>query len=166
MKTEGRLMREVGMGAARRGLVRAWALVVAVGVGLRHDAIQVDLARSGGAANHAPGTEGRGVHAVAEREHAAIGEDILARELTARGVQGIAGYQLTGGQPIQDSEVLRRKLAEAGLDGAVIIRVVDRRQEVNYVPGGPYYGTMYGYWDYGWAMAARPGYSRRTPSSP
>ena len=86
------------------------------------------------------------------------GEDILARELTARGVHGIAGYQLTGGQPIQDSEVLRRKLAEAGLDGAVIIRVVDRRQEVNYIPGGPYYGSMYGYWDYGWAMAARPGY--------
>jgi hypothetical protein len=86
------------------------------------------------------------------------GEDILSRELSARGVQGIPGYQLTGDKPSQDSEVLRKKLGEMGVDGAVILRVVDRRQEVNYVPGSPYYGSMYGYWDYGWAMTASPGY--------
>ena len=86
------------------------------------------------------------------------GEDILARELSARGVQGIPGYQLTGGQPVRDSESLRRKLEQAGVEGTVILRVVDRRQEVSYVPGAPYYGTMYGYWDYGWGRAGSPGY--------
>jgi hypothetical protein len=86
------------------------------------------------------------------------GEEILARELSSRGVQGIPGYQLTGGQPIGDSEALRRKLEDAGIDGTVMLRVVDRRQEVNYVPGGPYYGSMYGYWDYGWATMGSPGY--------
>jgi hypothetical protein len=85
-------------------------------------------------------------------------EDILARELSARGVQGVPGYQLTGGQPPRDSELLRQKLEQAGVDGTVILRVVDRRQELNYVPGGPSYSTMYGYWDYGWGMAASPGY--------
>ena len=86
------------------------------------------------------------------------GEDILARELTARGVTGIPGYQLTGAQPVKDSEALRRQLAQAGIEGSVILRVVDRRQEVNYIPGGPAYGSMYGYWDYGWGVAGSPGY--------
>ncbi|HEY7371075.1 MAG TPA: hypothetical protein VIF57_02780 [Polyangia bacterium] len=86
------------------------------------------------------------------------GEDILAREVSAHGVQAIPGYQLTGGQPPRDSEALRRQLEQAGVEGTVIMRVVDRRQEVNYVPGGPYYGTMYGYWDYGWGMVGSPGY--------
>lgn len=86
------------------------------------------------------------------------GEDILARELSSRGVQGVPGYQLTGGEPVRDSEVLRRKLEEAKVEGTVIMRVVDRRQEVNYVPGGPYYGSVYGYWDYGWGTMASPGY--------
>lgn len=86
------------------------------------------------------------------------GEDILARELSARGVAGIPGYQVTGAQPVRDSETLRRQLERAGIEGSVIMRVVDRRQEVNYVPGAPYYGTMYGYWDYGWGMAGSPGY--------
>jgi hypothetical protein len=44
------------------------------------------------------------------------------------------------------------------MDGAVIMRVVDRRQEVNWIPGGPVYGSMWGYWDYGWGLAAAPGY--------
>jgi hypothetical protein len=86
------------------------------------------------------------------------GEDILARELSARGVQGIPGYQLTGGQPVQDSEALRRKLDQSGIEGTVIMREVDRRQEVNYIPGGPAYTSMYGYWDYGWATMGSPGY--------
>jgi hypothetical protein len=75
-------------------------------------------------------------------------------------VAGIPGYQLTGEKPMRDSEALRRKLEQAGIEGTVFMRVIDRRQELNYVPGGPapYYGTMYGYWDYGWGMAGSPGY--------
>jgi len=86
------------------------------------------------------------------------GEDALARELSARGMVGIPGYQLVGTQPVRDSENLRSKLEQAGVDGSVIMRVVDRRQELNYVPGGPAYMSMYGYWDYGWGMMGTPGY--------
>jgi hypothetical protein len=87
------------------------------------------------------------------------GEDALARELSKRGVQGIPGYQMVAGEgPIRDSEVLRKKLADVGIKGAVIMRVVDRRREVDWVPGGPVYGSMYGYWDYGWAVMGSPGY--------
>jgi hypothetical protein len=86
------------------------------------------------------------------------GEDALAGALRSHGVQGIPGYQLISAEASSDSEVLRRQLQKSGVEGAVIMRVVDRRQEVNYTPGGPYYGSMYGYWDYGWSAASAPGY--------
>lgn len=158
MKTEARLIREAEKGAARRGLV-LWALVVAAGalacsttefkstwrdptarpVALRAQPVAAFLITSDVATRRA-------------------GEDILARELSARGVKGIPGYQLTGDQPVRDSEVLRKKLQQAGIDGTVIMRVVDRRVELDYVPGGPIYGSMWGYWDYGWGIMGSPGY--------
>jgi len=158
METEARLIREAEKGAARRGLV-LWALVVAVGalacsttefkstwrdptarpVALRAQPVAAFLITSNEATRRA-------------------GEDILARELSARGVRGIPGYQLTGEQPVRDSEALRRNLEKAGIEGTVIMRVVDRRVELDYVPSGPAYGSMYGYWDFGWGMMGRPGY--------
>ena len=93
--------------------VRAWALVVAVGAfgcaTTRFKSTWRDPAAQ-------PITlRGQKVAAFMLSQNESMrrsGEDILARELTARGVQGIAGYQLTGGQPIQDSEVLRHLFAE------------------------------------------------------
>ena len=158
MQTEARLIREAEKGAARRGLV-LWALVVAVGalacsttefkstwrdptarpVALRAQPVAAFLITSNEATRRA-------------------GEDILARELSARGVKGIPGYQLTGEKPVRDSEALRRNLEKAGIAGTVIMRVVDRRLELDYVPGGYAYGSMWGYWDYGWGMMGSPGY--------
>jgi hypothetical protein len=88
-------------------------------------------------------------------------EDALAAELRRRGVEATPGYQLVPDESTKDKEALRRQLASAGMDGAVVMRVVDRRQEVSYEPPpGPYYGSLYGYWDYGWASTASPGYLR------
>jgi len=158
MQTEGRLIRGGDVGAARRGLVR-WALVVAVGA----------LACSTTQFNSTWRDPTAGLVALRAQPVAAFlittneatrraGEDILARELSARGVRGIPGYQLTGQKPARDSEVLRMDLEKAGIQGTVIMRVVDRRVELDYVPGGPAYGSMYGYWDFGWGLMGRPGY--------
>src|SRR5207244_714182 len=88
-------------------------------------------------------------------------EDALTRELRARGVDAMPAYQLIPDENLQNKDSLRRKLHELGIDGAVVMRVVDRRQEVTYQPpSGPYYGSFYGYWDYGWASVADPGYMR------
>jgi hypothetical protein len=88
-------------------------------------------------------------------------EDALARELQARGVQATAGYQLIPDETTKDKDALRSQLTNEGIQGAVVMRVVDRRQEVSYEPPpGPYYGSLYGYWDYGWATTAAPGYLR------
>jgi hypothetical protein len=51
-------------------------------------------------------------------------------------------------------------------EGAVIMRVVSKDQELNYSPGTswygayPQYGSFGGYWGYGWGMAYDPGYLR------
>jgi hypothetical protein len=84
-------------------------------------------------------------------------EDALSRELAKRGVLAIPGYQLVATDRVMDKNAVQAILGANQVDGAVMMRVVDRRQEVNYVPGyapgGPGYGGFYGYWDYGWQSA-------------
>jgi hypothetical protein len=158
MKTEGRLIREAEMGAARRGLVR-WALVVVVGAMACSTTEFKSTWRDPTAQPVALRAQPVAAFLITSNETTRrAGEDILARELSARGVHGIPGYQLTGEKPARDSEALRKKLHDAGIQGTVIMRVVDRRVELDYVPGGPAYGSMYGYWEFGWGMMGRPGY--------
>jgi hypothetical protein len=90
-------------------------------------------------------------------------EGSLARELTERGAQGIAGYTIIPKEAEQDEEMARRMLAEAGISGAVIMRVVGMKDEVVSTPAnlrymqGPYYPTFWGYWGYSWHAIYEPG---------
>jgi len=84
-------------------------------------------------------------------------EDAMASALAKQGVQAIPGYQLAPGGET-DTAVLKEKLQAANIDAAVVMRVVGRREEVDYVPTGPTYGSFYGYWDYGWGAVGEPGY--------
>ncbi len=158
MKTQARLIPEVEAGAARLGLVRC-ALVIAVGAlacsTTEFKSTWRDPTAQPVALKAQPVAAFLITTNVATRR---AGEDILARELSARGVRGIPGYQLTGDQPVRDSEALRRNLEQVGIKGTVIMRVIDRRVELDYVPGGWGYGSMYGYWEFGWGMMGRPGY--------
>src|SRR5262245_33258524 len=87
------------------------------------------------------------------------GETALAQELAKRGVQPIPGYEFLSSDDLKNRDTVRAKLRESGAEGAVVMRVIDRRQEVNYVPGaGPYDGSFYGYWGYGWSAVSDPGY--------
>jgi hypothetical protein len=85
-------------------------------------------------------------------------ETSLAQELGQRGLNAIPGYQLVPDEDIKDKEAVLQKLREAQVEAAVVMRVVDRRQEVTYVPPapGPYYGSFSGY--YGWSAVSDPGY--------
>lgn len=48
----------------------------------------------------------------------------------------------------------------AGFDGAVVVRLVDAREKLTYVP--PSYGpTFWGYYGYAWPRAYDPGYVRK-----
>jgi hypothetical protein len=97
--------------------------------------------------------------AVTKNEAMARGaEDAMVSALAKQGVKGIPGYQLLPAGEAADKDKLRDKLREANVDGALLMRVVGSRQEVNYVPTGPAYGSFYGYWDYGWSAVGSPGY--------
>jgi hypothetical protein len=85
-------------------------------------------------------------------------EDAMVSALAKQGVKVIPGYQLLPAGEAADKDKLRETLKAANVDGAVVMRVVGSRQEVNYVPTGPTYGSFYGYWDYGWSAVGSPGY--------
>jgi hypothetical protein len=94
------------------------------------------------------------------------GETALAREISARGAQGVPSYTLLSGEDAKDKEAAKKKLQDAKIEGAVLMRAISNEQEISYSPGTgwygayPYYGSFYGYWGYGWGMAYDPGYLR------
>jgi hypothetical protein len=81
-------------------------------------------------------------------------EDTLAREITARGAQGIPGYTLVPGPEPKDPKVSWQALQQAGVEGAVAMRIVGREKETSYVPP-----TFTGYWVGTWPRAYEPGYT-------
>ena len=94
-------------------------------------------------------------------------EDILARDLTDRGVQGIPAHTLIPASAKGDREKAKALLQEAGVEGVVAVRVAGTDSEVDYVPGGvyttamwnhPYYTSFWGYYGWGWGVVASPGY--------
>lgn len=78
------------------------------------------------------------------------GEDRLALELRARGVEATPGYQIfrNGAAKVGDLDSMKQQLRQLGYDGVVVMRVIDREQQIEAVPG-----TFDGYWGY-WG----PGY--------
>ncbi len=92
--------------------------------------------------------------------HRRAGEDALAADLTQRGAIGIPAYTVVPEGLRGDGEAARQRLRDAGANGAVIMRVVGRDQQVTYTPGMSvpvYYGGFGPYWGYGWGRAYEPG---------
>lgn len=95
-------------------------------------------------------------------------EGALARELTARGVQGIPAYNLIPPNESRDKEKAKALFTAAGIAGVVAMRVVGKEQEITSSPsmgywGAPYYGSFWGgggYYGYGWGAVYDPGYLR------
>jgi len=92
-------------------------------------------------------------------------EETLARELTSRGAQGIAGYTIVPKEVTEDQDKVKELLSSAGVVGAVVMRVVGQKQEISSSPGmisytGSYYPSFYGYWSYGWTAMYQPGQIR------
>ena len=89
-------------------------------------------------------------------------EETLARELTSRGAQGIAGHTIVPKDVTEDQDRVRELLSSAGVVGAVVMRVVSQTQQISSSPGmvsytGSYYPSFYGYWGYGWNAMYQPG---------
>jgi hypothetical protein len=92
-------------------------------------------------------------------------EDAFVQELAMRGVQAIPSYQLVGEGQI-DKDAAAAKLRDAGIDGVLVTRLVDKQTEQTYYPPtysavaapAPYYGGWYGYYNMGYTYMSSPGY--------
>lgn len=87
------------------------------------------------------------------------GETSLAYELTKRGAQGIAGHTLLPEEisRADKSEEARKKLEEAGIEHAVIMRATAREKTQSDATGtlliystSPVYSSFWGYWGSSW----------------
>ncbi len=89
----------------------------------------------------------------------------LESHLVTRIANSQASYELLSEDEARDQARAKAKVAAAGFDGAVIVRYVSADRQTTYVPGttwwGPApYGSMWGYWGYGWGAVYDPGYLR------
>ena len=88
------------------------------------------------------------------------GEEALARELTARGIQGVPTYRFVPREELKEAEKAKGWFARAGVEGVVAMRPVAREQRTSYTPDtwiNPYYSTFWGYYGYGWGSMYIPG---------
>jgi 8-oxo-dGTP pyrophosphatase MutT (NUDIX family) len=85
-------------------------------------------------------------------------EDSLAREISARGAQGVAMYTLLPGGKLEDEAAARQALEKAGVVGAVVMRPVGVEKEVSSTPMTTYADPMHrgywgGYYGHGWGSS-------------
>jgi hypothetical protein len=89
------------------------------------------------------------------------GEEALVRELAAVGVtQAVAAYRVIPAPELRNAESARGWVERAGAVGVVALRPVEARKELVYTPSTwsmPYYGTLWGYYGYGWGGLYDPG---------
>ena len=95
------------------------------------------------------------------------GEESLMRELSSRGMQGVATYRIAPKEELQQANTAKVWFERAGIEGVVAVRPVsaDRRQV--YTPGTwvtPYYSTLWGYYGYGWSGVYVPGSTHKETS--
>lgn len=87
----------------------------------------------------------------------------MAREISARGAQGVPAYTVLSDDEIKDRDQSKAKLEQLGFSGAVVMRIVGRETQYRYEPGYwwgyPYYRHFWGgYWAWGWGHVYAPGY--------
>ncbi len=92
-------------------------------------------------------------------------EESLARELTSRGAQGVAGHTIVPRDVTEDQDRARELLTSAGVVGAVVMRVVSQNQQISASPGtvrftSTFYPSFWGYWGHGWSAMYQPGQIR------
>ena len=89
-------------------------------------------------------------------------EDAMAREISARGAQGVPAYTVLSDEEIKDQETARTKLDRLGFSGAVVMRVVGSQTQYTFEPAfwaHPHYRRFWGgYWGWGWGTVWEPGY--------
>jgi len=93
-------------------------------------------------------------------------EEALAREISARGLQGVPANSVIPDDATRDKDRAKAAAEKAGAAGVVVMRAVAKDQKVSSSPStmymSPYYRGFWGggFYGYGWGMAYDPGYIR------
>jgi hypothetical protein len=80
-------------------------------------------------------------------------EEALAREITARGAQGVAAYRIIPREELKDKDKAKAWFERSKAAGVVALRLVGQEQRTTYssvVWSSGYYGNFYDYYGYGW----------------
>ncbi len=92
-------------------------------------------------------------------------EDALVERIGSD--RAVASHTMFTAQEVQNAQdneaAVRREVQDAGVDAAIVMRMVNEQQKLSYTPGmsyPSYYGGFYGFYGYGWGMAYSPGYLR------
>lgn len=92
-------------------------------------------------------------------------EDALVARMGAD--RAVASYTMFSAQEVRNAQqnetANQAKIKAAGIDSAVVMRMVNEQQKLSYTPGMTYpryYGGFYGMYGYGWGAAYSPGYLR------
>src|SRR5262245_15981206 len=82
------------------------------------------------------------------------GEEALARELTARGMTGVAAYRLIPREELKDASRAKSWFERTSVAGVVVLRPVSQEKverPTAVVWTSPYYSSLWGYYPYGWS---------------
>ena len=82
------------------------------------------------------------------------GEEALARELNARGMQAVATYRMAPKEELQSADRARVWFDRAGVEGVVAIRPVSSEKRLSYNDAlwmSPSYSTFWGYYGYSYS---------------
>jgi len=80
-------------------------------------------------------------------------EEALTRELSSRGMQGVAAYRVIPREALKDAARAKDWFAKEAVEGVVTLRPVSQTKEKRYGPdiwASPTYSTLWGYYPYGW----------------
>jgi hypothetical protein len=90
-------------------------------------------------------------------------EEALAREITARGPQGVAAYKLIPREELTDKDKVKEWFGRSAVEGVVAMRVVGVDKSTSYsavVWSSGYYGSFWDYYGNGWATVTPIGKGR------
>lgn len=90
-------------------------------------------------------------------------EEALAREISARGAEGVPAYTVLSDDDVKNQEEARAKFEKLGFSGVVVMRIVGSETQYIYEPGivwgRPHYHHFWGgYWGWGWGTVWEPAY--------
>jgi hypothetical protein len=87
------------------------------------------------------------------------GEEALARELSARGMQGVATYRIAPKEELQSADRAKPWFERAAVEGVVAVRPVSADTQMTYTPGtwlSSTYASFWSYYGYGWSSVYIP----------